>query len=528
MNIQSNNDEIINDIKNDELEISQYITGLKTFVRNCETPMTLAIQGKWGTGKSSIMKLLQNELKRNDVETLYFNTWQYSQLHENLYQNFVMYLINHIVANNNNKQSIDKHKLFELIKPLIENVVDLIPHEGVKDIIKKETDIINSEFFQNKLTQIEEIENFKDNFSKLISKILSSNDKTRYVFFIDDLDRLPPDQALELLEVIKLFLDVNKCIFILAIDYEVVIEGVRRKYGTDFSREKGKEFFDKIIQVPFDVPTFNYNIESLVKNGIGNTIKNPDYLKKAYSITRKCTDNNPRTIKRIINSYNLMNAILNNKNEDYCINLYIIQCIKNTYNELFEFLYDNLDILLEEEEYTTLDNYLQQYTLLPIRVNKIHDIYELAKPLIAHDCNFSEEFKHACKHSAPNKDTSTSVAKVKITTDNTENNSPETFNVNSTIEAFTKSVEFILNHQKENSSIENFKNWLTDEKNIDKKSYFRYERSLCNQRYILGVSSGDEEKKRQITNLWKNCAQNNICIKWYDSNNKLIFKLPPR
>ena len=90
MNIQSNNDEIINDIKNDELEISQYITGLKTFVRNCETPMTLAIQGKWGTGKSSIMKLLQNELKRNDVETLYFNTWQYSQLHENLYQNFVI------------------------------------------------------------------------------------------------------------------------------------------------------------------------------------------------------------------------------------------------------------------------------------------------------------------------------------------------------------------------------------------------------------------------------------------------------
>ena len=66
MNIKSNNDEIIDCIGKDKLEITQYINGLNKFIINCETPLTLAIQGKWGTGKTSIMKLLQEELEKNN------------------------------------------------------------------------------------------------------------------------------------------------------------------------------------------------------------------------------------------------------------------------------------------------------------------------------------------------------------------------------------------------------------------------------------------------------------------------------
>lgn len=531
MTLKSINDEIINDKSKDMLNISQYIKGLTAFVRNCETPMTLAIQGKWGTGKSSIMKLLQNELDNNNVETLYFNTWQYSQLHENLYENFVMYLINHLIANSDNKHNINTLILSELIKPFIDNAIELIPLENVKDIIKKETSILNNEFFQKKLTQIEGIENYKDNFSKLIIEILNKNKKSRYVFFIDDLDRLPPDQALELLEIVKLFLDVPKCVFILAIDYDVVIEGVRRKYGNDFSKGKGKDFFDKIIQVPFNVPTFSYNIEPLLKNGINNTIDK--HLNYAVKITTICTENNPRTIKRIINSYNLMNAILNNnKDQDYCICLYVIQCIQNTCQELFYFLYENLDILentLHEKENTELDNYLQQYSMSQILVHRINDCYELVKDLINNDTELLQKFKEVLSHSTKNNDISNlSAAKVEITTNNSENNSPKVFNVNSTVEAFTKSVEFILNHQKENSSINNFKNWITTEKNNGKNGYFRKERLLCDQKYVLGIYSSSLVQMRQTNDLWKNCAQDNICIKWYDSNNELLFTLPPK
>ena len=42
----------------DRFGIQDYIGGLATFIRNCNTPLTLSIQGSWGTGKTSIMNFI--------------------------------------------------------------------------------------------------------------------------------------------------------------------------------------------------------------------------------------------------------------------------------------------------------------------------------------------------------------------------------------------------------------------------------------------------------------------------------------
>ena len=60
----------------DLLGIKKYTDGVSNFIMNCETPMTIAIQGGWGTGKSSIMKQVQESLKEDSVEIVEFNTWQ--------------------------------------------------------------------------------------------------------------------------------------------------------------------------------------------------------------------------------------------------------------------------------------------------------------------------------------------------------------------------------------------------------------------------------------------------------------------
>lgn len=51
------------------------------------------------------------------------------------------------------------------------------------------------------------------------------------VIFVDDLDRLQPAKAVELLEVLKVFLDCEKCVYVLAVDYEVVTQGIKQKFG---------------------------------------------------------------------------------------------------------------------------------------------------------------------------------------------------------------------------------------------------------------------------------------------------------
>ena len=51
-------------------------------------------------------------------------------------------------------------------------------------------------------------------------------EKGRIVIFVDDLDRLEPRRAVELMETLKIFLDLDHCVFVLAIDFDVVAQGV--------------------------------------------------------------------------------------------------------------------------------------------------------------------------------------------------------------------------------------------------------------------------------------------------------------
>ena len=133
------------------------------------------------------------------------------------------------------------------------------------------------------------------------------------MIFVDDLDRLVPSKAVELLEVLKLFLDCKQCVFVLAIDYEVVIRGAIKKYGfasynsekidekeRNREYEKGKSFFDKIIQVPFKVPVAVYDIKNYLKDGFNkiNLKIDDNDLQDYIDLCASSIGSNPRSLKR--------------------------------------------------------------------------------------------------------------------------------------------------------------------------------------------------------------------------------------
>lgn len=114
-----------------------------------------------------------------------------------------------------------------------------------------------------------------------------SGPRLNLLFLIDDLDRCLPEKAVQMLESIKLFLDVEGCAFVLALDDEVVERGIAhryRDYGPNnedhalesiahslhpdrfraFRGEKnhgggnpitGHEYLEKIVQLPVRIPT---------------------------------------------------------------------------------------------------------------------------------------------------------------------------------------------------------------------------------------------------------------------------------
>ena len=113
---------------------------------------------------------------------------------------------------------------------------NLLPKMDILSSVDKET-----VYFEG----IEKIENE-------MKKVLKSHE---IVVFIDDLDRGEPDKALEVLESIKVFLDIEGFVFIVGLSYDKIEKLLTKKF--EVSGVQGKEYLRKIIQVQFSIPDWN-------------------------------------------------------------------------------------------------------------------------------------------------------------------------------------------------------------------------------------------------------------------------------
>lgn len=280
----------------DTLGINPYVKGLTAFICDCPTPMSVALQGDWGTGKTTVVFKLIDALKASgaNVKTVYFNTWQYSQFNmsESLYASFM-----HSLAEKLGNQERIKETFLNATRTLAFGAAERITGVGQD----KWEDV-----FRAKTEKVHAIESLKNDFQKLVNSLVGESG--RLVIFIDDLDRLNPETAVELLEVIKLFLDVEKCIFVLAIDYDVVVSGVKKKFGTDISEEKCRSFFDKIIQLPFRMPVETYDLQGMLNETLHEYLDSR-HIEVLSDIIRATLGTNPRAFKRLANSFFLIYSV---------------------------------------------------------------------------------------------------------------------------------------------------------------------------------------------------------------------------
>lgn len=151
------------------------------------------------------------------------------------------------------------------------------------------------------------LEQFSDEFQSII-EITSNENPT--VIIIDDLDRCIPEKAVQVLETIKLFLDVKNCVFMLAVDRDVVEQAVLSKYkhlvdyiqrnptaAGAFPTLRGEDYFDKIVQLPIPLPNLSdENIEEFIKKLCGDEA----LLTELAPLFAAGIPANPRKVKRVI------------------------------------------------------------------------------------------------------------------------------------------------------------------------------------------------------------------------------------
>ena len=309
--------------KADTLNLLPYAEAMRDFIHECESPISIGIQGGWGVGRTSLMNMLRGSgdslqsglLDVNLCKTISLDSWPYSQFdqNDNMAVACLYALTNQLGKVLEQEPGIDPVELKTRLEAANDKLVAVM-HQ-IRELVQRHS---NTRKDGNSYIDISgQMLTFRTEFSKLISLWSQSGEGRRVVIFVDDLDRIRPLLALELLETIKNFIDIPGCIFVMTLEYEVVQRGMLEKLGEDLQKTSGKAFFDKMIQLPFVVPTTSYRLDEYIvdllnKSGLPCVDKDscdPETREFFLDITRFTVGRNPRGIKRVVNYMNLLERI---------------------------------------------------------------------------------------------------------------------------------------------------------------------------------------------------------------------------
>lgn len=261
-------------------------------------PISIGVSGNWGTGKSSMVKMIGKELEKSNKaeKTTYifleFNAWLYQgyddaktallqsvakklseelkkrhipESDETLWKRFQKFTkrINWLQVS-----KIGLPLLVGLIPgaaptgvaaALISSIVNSIKtpddkgknaeavETNLKEFLSNFDDILKDDETKSTTQQIEEL---RKDFEDILEKL-----NIRLVILVDDLDRCLPETAISTLEAMRLLLFVKRTAFIIAADEQMIRNGVRAHFGNvDLSDDLITSYFDKLIQVPITVP----------------------------------------------------------------------------------------------------------------------------------------------------------------------------------------------------------------------------------------------------------------------------------
>ncbi len=356
----------IKGIEDEALGLTDYADALSDFIETCETPLTISIQGDWGSGKTSMMNIIKGNIDEHNLvhgakgepktKAIWFNTWQYSQF--NLEGFLAISLISYFAKELGGDDGEKVKKILGIVARVGKAAaITAASLGGMGEAVKEGVSFLSSEDSIDSAMQVVEL---KEKLKELVDKKTDpiTGEYNRIVVFIDDLDRLIPAKAVDFLEVFKLFLDLENCVFVLACDYNVVMQGLQQKFGLGEKELKGKSFFDKIIQLPFTMPVGLGDRQYYIGNLLDkiDASYEPDDLQDYEELVDKSVGFNPRNMKRIFNSLLLLNLVAKKKNlfdsnSDNMIAtetekqkvLFAILCMQIAYEPVYSYFIRNTD-----------------------------------------------------------------------------------------------------------------------------------------------------------------------------------------
>jgi len=285
---------------NCDLERKLWVNNIVEYIKQAQAPKTIAVNGGWGSGKTSTLIQINNELGGNFengivgtgetkdfekaniyIKTVWFEAWKF-QNEANIVQALLFEIREQLTAFVKGINTVD-NALRATVTGLLQSIDLTFKHSSDLAIYSNDTSVSLKKPFKEISDSYNRIKEsrlsqplptftlqkmLRDAINELIKLSLSDKirtklkgklDKiqTKLVIIIDDLDRCEPEVAFAIFEAMKLYLNFDNCIFLLGIDQKAIERIIELKYEKEHNQNTkatSKLYLEKIVQDVFHIP----------------------------------------------------------------------------------------------------------------------------------------------------------------------------------------------------------------------------------------------------------------------------------
>ena len=251
-----------NSFQHDALERKPLVEFLVSLIGRLEGPFVLALDSPWGTGKTTIVKMLQARLATDQFQCVYFNAWKVDYVSDPLVA--LVSALDDIHLTDGGAESAFRGHL-KTVKKITSAVAKRAVVAGVKvatlgfldiegeleNIAVEATGEVAGNLVDAFQKEKQSLEKFRSEVEKAIEQLNTAGRKETLVFFIDELDRCRPTFAIEMLERIKHLFDVSNIVFVLSIDKSQLEASTAAVYGEKIN---APEYLRRFIDLEYGIP----------------------------------------------------------------------------------------------------------------------------------------------------------------------------------------------------------------------------------------------------------------------------------
>ena len=272
--------------KSDYLNFDYLIDAVESIAMDAKlTPSTIGVYGDWGSGKSSLMQMVEEKIMaehKKDACCIRFNGWLFEG-YEDAKTAFCGSILDALRTEKTIPAQV-KTRITKLLKKvdgkkilmkggsvaldiLLTGGLGFITYltiDAITNALKDKLSNANADDIKNVLKDVltenknqstsnrNDIKVFQEEFKK----ILDESKIEHLVIFVDELDRCTPDTILDIFAAMRLFLFVEKTSFIIGADSRLVDYAIKSRYKNIAGNELdiSKEYLEKLIQYPVTIP----------------------------------------------------------------------------------------------------------------------------------------------------------------------------------------------------------------------------------------------------------------------------------